>query len=138
MNNEKQNESYIGNLDTLICNISSSNTKKNHIDLYRSLLNSEIFASIANKDTFKIDGIQFPYTTIENNKMVMFYTSKDDQRLGKPFSGLMGNKALEMILEIEDIDGILLQSVTQQSWFAMTKEQIVNILGERNQWGQSL
>lgn len=116
-------------LGGLVSSIASYARKNDYINLYKSLLNSEIYVPIANKERSTSDRLQFPYTTVENKKMVMFYTGKDDARLGKPFSGMLGYQALKMILDDKNVDGILLQSTIKKSWFAITKEQIKNIIG---------
>ncbi len=115
-------------LDDLIYQIAEYNRDEDVMQFYKLLRKSEIFSSIEKRSHLNEDKIQFPYTLVNNNKLVMFYTQPDDPRLSRPYAGMPGNKALEMVLKVAEVDGMIIQSHKRDAWFAMTKPQIANIL----------
>ncbi|MBI5656094.1 MAG: hypothetical protein HZC44_04415, partial [Geobacter sp.] len=56
-------------------------------------------------------------------RMAIFYTTKTDSRLTQKFAGMPLKRALKMVDELSDIDGILIQS-DQEAWFAIDKRAI--------------
>ncbi len=59
--------------------------------------------------------------------MAIFYTSKADSRLTHKFAGMPLKRALKMIDELSDVDGLLIQS-DQEAWFAIDKQGIKKTL----------
>jgi len=59
--------------------------------------------------------------------MLIFYTKKSDHRLSKKFGGMPLNRALKMVQEMNDVDGLLLQS-DEDAWFAADKQAVNNVL----------
>lgn len=68
---------------------------------------------------------------LDIGKMVIFYTNKLDHRLSKKFGGMPLNRALKMVQEMRDVDGILLQS-DEDAWFSADKQAINNALRSLN------
>jgi hypothetical protein len=64
---------------------------------------------------------------LDIGKMVIFYTNKSDHRLSKKFGGIPLYRALKMVQEMNDVDGILLQS-DEEAWFSADKQAINNVL----------
>jgi ribosome-binding ATPase YchF (GTP1/OBG family) len=64
---------------------------------------------------------------LDIGKMVIYYTNKSDDRLSKEFGGMPLNRALKMVQEMRDVDGILLQS-DEDAWFSADKQAINNVL----------
>jgi hypothetical protein len=64
---------------------------------------------------------------LDIGKMVIFYTNKSDHRLSKKFGGMPLNRALKMVQEMRDVDGILLQS-DEDAWFSADKQAINNVI----------
>jgi hypothetical protein len=64
---------------------------------------------------------------LDIGKMLIFYTKKSDHRLSKKFGGMPLNRALKMVQEMNDVDGLLLQS-DEDAWFAADKQAVNNVL----------
>lgn len=64
---------------------------------------------------------------LDIGKMVIFYTKKTDHRLSKKFGGMPLNRALKMVIKMDDVDGLLLQS-DEEAWFAADKQAVNNVL----------
>ena len=64
---------------------------------------------------------------LDIGKMVVFYTNKSDHRLSNKFGGIPLYRALRMVQEMSDVDGILLQS-DEEAWFSADKQAINNAL----------
>ena len=64
---------------------------------------------------------------LDIGKMLIFYTNRSDHRLSKKFGGMPLNRALKMVQEMNDVDGILLQS-DEEAWFAADKQAVNNVL----------
>ena len=73
--------------------------------------------------------VRIQTASFDIGKMAIFYTKKSDHRLSKKFGGLPLYRAFKMILEMNDIDGILIQS-DEDAWFAADKQAIKNVLGD--------
>jgi hypothetical protein len=77
----------------------------------------------ASKDT----SLRIQTADLDIGKMVIYYTNKSDDRLSKKFGGMPLNRALKMVQEMRDVDGILLQS-DEDAWFSADKQAINNVL----------
>ena len=64
---------------------------------------------------------------LDMGKMVVFYTNKADHRLSNKFGGMSLNRALKMVQEMDDVDGLLIQS-DEEAWFAADKQAVKNVL----------
>jgi hypothetical protein len=64
--------------------------------------------------------LRLQIANLDIGRMAIFYTNKTDSRLTKKFGGMPLYRALKMIHELPDVDGILIQS-DQDAWFALDK-----------------
>jgi len=53
--------------------------------------------------------------------MALFYTTKTDSRLSQQFGGMPLIKAMEMVCDLDSVDGMLIQS-DSEAWFAADKK----------------
>jgi hypothetical protein len=123
-------------IDQLIYAAAEYEEFDNYHLLYKKILAEEMFFSLVEKNeiektrsnTGNGDDFKIP-TVLANNGMsaVVFHTKPDDIRLSKKYAGMPGRRGLEMVLEIPDVDGIIIQN-SDDSWFAIPKEQIAKIL----------
>ncbi len=111
-------------LDSLLDLIVNSQDYSDRNEFHQVLLESELFSpKIINKQgksglaVYEIDG----------KKLLVFYTTKRNNNVKKPFVGIEGEYALQMILDNHDFDGIYLGSESG-SILVMLKAEISRIL----------
>ena len=101
----------------------------------RDFGSTEVFFSI---DTYGIqveDGpitvssdvpMRMPFTNLNGQRLVPFFTSKQDFRLRERFAGMPLIRAIEMVCKLADeADGMLIQS-DQSAWIAFHQETLSN------------
>ncbi len=71
--------------------------------------------------------LRLQIANLDIGRMAIFYTSKADSRLTHKFAGMPLKRALKMIDELSDVDGLLIQS-DQEAWFAIDKQGIKKTL----------
>lgn len=74
-------------------------------------------------------GFRLQIAKLDIGRMGVFYTSKDDTRLGKKFAGLPLIRAAQIVCDSADIDGILLQG-DGDAWFVARKEVLREVIGQ--------
>jgi hypothetical protein len=124
-------------IDDLIYDIAEYKRSDDYMLLYEKTLNREMFFSIISTNKTvdgtqlrvqKKDEIKVPITSeLNGKKMVVFYTSSQDTRLGTPYAGIWGDKGLEMVSKMPEADGVVIQN-KDSSWVAITKQQILILL----------
>ena len=62
-------------------------------------------------------------------KMGLFYTTREDSRLGSQFAGIALIKAARMVCDSVDVDGILLQS-SVDAWVVVQKKKLREVIGQ--------
>ena len=71
--------------------------------------------------------LRLQIANLDIGRMAIFYTTKNDSRLTHKFAGMPLKRALKMIDELSDVDGLLIQS-DQEAWFAIDKRGIKKAL----------
>jgi hypothetical protein len=71
--------------------------------------------------------IQMQYVTVNGGNFSLFYTTKENPRLtAGSIGGVPLVAAIEMILEVPEVDGLLLQSDADR-WVAIKKTELTNL-----------
>ena len=92
------------------------------------MVDSELFSPIKGESSEKIS---FQVVKLEGKRMIHFFTERESFAGKEEVAGMPGFRALEMALKSEGIDGILLQSLKNDSWFAISTPAIEIILKHR-------
>lgn len=109
------------------------NTEKNgSISFLKKFGDTEVFFGIDDPATSLKDGpmsaptgfqLQILTANLGIGRMALFFTDKTDKRLPNRFGGMPLLKAAEMVCDLPDVDGILIQS-NQAAWFAADKRSL--------------
>ncbi|MDX2111884.1 MAG: hypothetical protein SFY80_16770 [Verrucomicrobiota bacterium] len=74
------------------------------------------------------DRIQIRTVEVSGLKLVLFYTSKTDARLGTSFISMTGREAFEMVIKAEE-GGIAVQNA-RTSWFGLDRQGVLDAIKE--------
>jgi hypothetical protein len=111
---------------------------ENDPEFLRRFAATEVFFSIDVPSADLKDGpltnspgfaLQMQSTQLDIGRMGLFYTTKSDPRLSHRFAGLPLIKAAEMISEMAEVEGMLIQS-DGSAWFAADKQILKKIIGQ--------
>ncbi|MBK8893322.1 MAG: hypothetical protein IPN64_04480 [Propionivibrio sp.] len=98
---------------------------------------TEVFFSIQSPDESLKDGplltspdvdLKIQTAQLEIGRVAVFYTTKSDARLFQRFGGLPLIKAAEMVSNLQEIDGMLIQS-DRDAWFIADKLALKHVVG---------
>ncbi len=98
---------------------------------------TEVFFSIESADQNLKDGplltspdvdLKMQTAQLEIGRVAVFYTTKSDARLLQRFGGLPLIKAAEMVSNISEIEGMLIQS-DSDAWFVADKQALKHVVG---------
>jgi hypothetical protein len=64
--------------------------------------------------------LKLQMANLDIGHMALFYTSRRDVRLSERFAGMPLIRAVEMLCDVDEVDGILIQS-DSDAWFAVPK-----------------
>jgi hypothetical protein len=120
------NISNADKMDNLIYSIAKENSQDDRDELFKVMVESELFSPIENANPD--EKISLQVVNVEGNRMTLFYTEKESLEGKGKIAGMKGLNALEMILGSKRGDGILLQSLKKNTWFAMSKPMIEELL----------
>jgi hypothetical protein len=120
------NISNADKMDNLIYSIAKENSQDDRDELFKVMVESELFSPIENANPD--EKISLQVVNVEGNRMTLFYTEKGSLEGKGKIAGMKGLNALEMILGSKRGDGILLQSLKKNTWFAMSKPMIEELL----------
>lgn len=105
--------------------------------LLKKFLNDEIFFELdskfeafQNKTVVASENleIRMQFVTVQNSNFSLFYTTKENFNLKKgSIGGVPLIAAIEMILKVPEVDGLLLQS-DSNAWVAVKKQELENLL----------
>ena len=73
--------------------------------------------------------LELEFAKLDIGRMALFYTSKQDVRLAKRFAGMPLIRAAEMICDMPNVDGMLIQS-DQDAWLVARKDLLRTTLGQ--------
>ena len=99
---------------------------------------SEVYFSFDSSDDLKggpLDvsaniALKIRTANINIGYMALFYTSKNDSRLSNRFAGMPLIRAIEMVCNMPEVDGILIQS-DGDAWFAVPKDTLMAFLNQK-------
>lgn len=104
----------------------------------RRFSNSEVFFSVdaaaigASEGPVNVPpgmGLRLQIAKLDIGRMGLFYASRDDARLGEKFAGMPLIRAAQMVCDLPDVDGILIQS-DGDAWFVARKEALREVIGQ--------
>lgn len=99
---------------------------------------TEVFFSIESPDENLKDGplltspdvdLKMQTAQLEIGRVAVFYTTKFDARLLQRFGGLPLIKAAEMVSNLSEIEGMLIQS-DSDAWFVADKQALKQVVGQ--------
>ncbi|TQV84060.1 hypothetical protein FKG94_05180 [Exilibacterium tricleocarpae] len=94
--------------------------KKQDIDkLFAGLAASELYLKMAPEDHEKIAVVKVN----ESLTAFVLYTSQEDERLTTTYGATVWESALEMLLHLEAVGAILIQSSSTDAYVCVTKEK---------------
>lgn len=103
-------------------------TDENIRNLFEKLQNRELYLKTADAD-----GVSIPiYTIKENLTAFILFTSSTDDRLSSQYGGTVWESALQMLLGMENVDALAIQSLDSGAYVCVTKEKArVLLLGQQ-------
>lgn len=114
-------------LDTAIDKAATTKFDADYQKVFSLLEGQEVFFNTTDRDA---DGTptHVPLTSVGNDlRAVVFFISRSDYRLSKPFGGIPWKKALEMVAKMAAADGLLVQNLSD-AWIAVKKEKVEELL----------
>ena len=104
----------------------------------RRFSNVEVFFSLADSVAQLPDGlmqvaadaeIKLKVAILDIGRFGVFYASKDDDSLAGRFAGMPLIRAAQMVCDLPEVDGMLIQS-DADAWFVAKKEALRKVIGE--------
>lgn len=74
-------------------------------------------------------GLSLQVVTLDIGRMGLFYATKDDRRLNDRFAGMPLIRAAQMVCDLPDVDGMLIQS-SGDAWFVARKAALQETIGQ--------
>ncbi len=94
--------------------------------VFREIKENEVYFNV-NKTP---QGMTLPLTSVgEDLSAVIFYTSKEDRRLEESYGGMPWTKALEMLVKMDNANGLIIQGISEH-WIAIKKKKIEELLSK--------
>ena len=126
--------------EALLTQAAISNTREDSDNLFKELRGQEVFFGVnLEKKADPRSGrerevaVSSPLLRLSSGQNAfMIYTSKEDPRLKKPFGGARWERALRMLMDMTDADGLILSSPNRSS-IAVDKQnarRVLDLLGE--------
>lgn len=122
-------------IDELVTQAARSNTKQDSDALFKALRGQEIFFWVRTEK--KIDptngqerevAVSSPLLRLPaGQRAFMLYTSREDARLRNPYGGAQWERALRMLTDMNEADGLILTSPNKDS-IAVDKQNAHDIL----------
>ncbi len=108
----------------------------NSVHVIENFFDSEVFFELDKKfdsmggqivEASENDEIQMQYVTVQDSNFSLFYTTKENPRLtAGSIGGVPLIAAIEMVLDVPEVDGLLLQSDADR-WVAIKKTELTNL-----------
>ena len=97
------------NIEILITQAATSNSREDHDALYEALRGHDVFFNTKFNGEGK--AISSPLLRLPSGqRAMMLYTSQDNERLVRPFGGGPWEKALGLMVNMEQADGVILSN----------------------------
>jgi hypothetical protein len=102
------------------------------VSILEICLGQEIFFNISNPSalnqpdlerSFRAGAMSMQTAKLPEGEMAVFFVSKDDTRINKPFCGILLNEAIGMVKNNTSVAGMLLQSLGEK-WIVIKKDAI--------------
>jgi len=128
-------------LDQLIFDLAEYGNRPPDIaEFYRRLPELSLFAKVVSANFSFKDGVQYQTGPGDNLKtsavslpsghvLAEFFVDQADPRLGSRSIGMSSQEALEMVLKIGELHGLIVRN-SNDSWIALLKPEIQRLLNE--------
>lgn len=116
-------------VDELVSQAAASNVMEDYDRLFAALEGTELFFNVSTEqDGDKSAPVSTPLVTAGPGlSAVLFFTSRDNANLKKPYGGIVWEKALEMLVKMPQADGLIIQS-GGKDWIGLDKEKAKSLL----------
>lgn len=107
-------------------------------DFLHRFSKTEVFFSLPDASRDLADGLMeferdtemaLQIATLDVGRMAIFYASKNDPRLTERFAGMPLIRAAQLVCDLSQVDGMLLQS-EGSAWFVARKEALRRTIGQ--------
>ena len=116
-------------VEKLLAKTAQSNNPEDYEALFSAARGVEFFFNVSGSPTSSEN--HFVSTPLVNAgeglRAVLMFTSKNNPSLKKPFGGIIWEKALEMVINMPQADGLIIQN-NDLTWLAIDKENLRSIL----------
>ncbi|RUL72505.1 SseB family protein [Dyella choica] len=114
----------IRKVDELVSLAAASNAMEDYDRLFAALEGAELFFNVSTEQAgAKSAPVSTPLVTAGPGlSAVLFFTSRDNVNLKKPYGGIVWEKALEMLVKMPQADGLIIQS-RSKDWVGLDKEK---------------
>lgn len=114
-------------IEVIISNAASSKSDEDYNVFFDAIRNREIFFSIKDGEADGA-GVRVPLVSLGNGlTAIVFHTTKNESRLGQSYGGMVWERALDMALKMQGVDGIVVQGVSD-AWIGMAKAKIEELV----------
>ena len=119
MNEDDGQEGQSLSVDELVGRAAESKDESDVDKLFSSLKGCELY--LKTKDD---DKDQIPIVKVNGSlSAFVLYTSADDERLTTIYGGTLWESALSMLLHMDAVDGLMIQSSTTSAYVCVTKDK---------------
>ena len=122
-------------LDDLISRASKTGDSEDYEKLFDGLIGYELFFNV-NAEIHASSARATPTSTPlvdagPGLKAILFFTSRDNANLNKPYAGILWERALEMLLKMPQANGLIIQS-SDMAWVGIDKQKAGTLLSSIN------
>jgi hypothetical protein len=108
-------------IEALVSRAASNKTNSDYDELFLVLRGIELFFNVNGGGGANASPVSIPIVDAGSGfRAVLFFTSNESKNLKKPFGGLVWEKALEMVIKINDADGLIIQN-NEAAWVGVDK-----------------
>jgi len=125
-------------LDQLIFDIAEYQRNEDYEEFYARIMSHRFYLSLLSPVDSSVprgerivvradSGMRTRCAEIQGLKLVLFFTTATDARLGEHYAEIEGSEALRMALRSDHTDGALFQN-NRSSWVGLDKQKISHVL----------
>lgn len=116
-------------IECVLSEAARSKKDEDYENFFRLAHDHEIFFNVLTSDDSPEAAFSVPLVQVNSQlRAILCFVSSRDVNLKKPFGGLPWKKILEMVINIPQADGLVIQGM-DSSWIAIDKEKIKCLFG---------
>lgn len=119
------------NIEMLLSNAAKTKNARDYDAFFQLARGMELFFNVTTLDA-STPGVPISVPLVEaapGLNAVLFFVSNNNQSLKKPFGGLVWEKALEMVVNMPQADGLVIQG-DDAAWIGIDKEKAKALLAD--------